>query len=148
MKFISHGLRETLTIAKTFARALPPGSLIVARGDLGAGKTAFAKGVAAGLGISEVVNSPTFNIVKVYRNTRLGAAHLNFYHIDAYRLEDPSAVREIGLDDLIGDPSGVCFVEWGQYIADYISAVKENVFQVELSYVSDRSRAIRIERIR
>jgi tRNA threonylcarbamoyladenosine biosynthesis protein TsaE len=115
MEFISNGQNDTLTLAKMFGRTLKGGEVILAYGELGAGKTAFCKGLALGLGIRQIVNSPTFNMMKVYPNPK----GLNLYHIDAYRLESKDAVSDIGFDEAIGNPDGVAFVEWPDFIKDY-----------------------------
>lgn len=112
MNFITKSLAQTINLGEYFARSLKGGEIIIAYGDLGAGKTAFAKGLAKGLKVKQIVNSPTFNIMKVYQGDKL-----NFYHIDAYRLEDKNAVSDIGLDEVIGNQDGICFVEWPQFIS-------------------------------
>jgi len=115
MKFVSHSAHETQIIAKSLARGLEAGSIILGSGELGAGKTAFAKGLALGLGIKQIVNSPTFNIMKVYQGERL-----KLYHIDAYRLEDPDSISEIGLEEALGEKDGISFVEWPRFISNII----------------------------
>ena len=81
-------------------------------GDLGVGKTVFTQGVAAGLGITEPVNSPTFTILQVYDEGRLP-----FYHFDVYRIGDPEEMDEIGYEDCFYG-EGVSFVEWADLIRD------------------------------
>lgn len=142
MEFISKSLKETNTLAKMFARTLKPGSVIISDGDLGAGKTAFAKGVAEGLGVKEIVNSPTFNIIKVYQ-----AKSLEFIHIDAYRLEDASASKDIGIDEYLGDENCISYIEWSEFIKEYIALVsKEKIYHVYIDYLSNSVRKIRIEK--
>ena len=101
--------------AITFGRGLKPGSIILAYGTLGAGKTCFAQGLAAGIGITKKVNSPTFNIIKEYLGNKL-----NFYHIDAYRLEDKNSVSDIGFEEIFGDLESISYVEWPEFIIDYL----------------------------
>ena len=108
MDFISHNEEETKVIAETLGRGLKPGY-----GTLGAGKTCFAQGLAAGIGITKKVNSPTFNIIKEYLGNKL-----NFYHIDAYRLEDKNSVSDIGFEEIFGDLES--YVEWPEFIIDYL----------------------------
>lgn len=96
------------------AKDARPGDIICLDGDLGAGKTVFAKGFAAGLSISEVVNSPTFVIMQVY-----GGGRLELYHFDLYRIGDASQLCDIGYEDYFyGD--GVCLVEWAALAEDVI----------------------------
>ena len=115
MDFISHNEEETKVIAETLVRGLKPGSIILAYGTLGAGKTCFAQGLAAGIGITKKVNSPTFNIIKEYLGNKL-----NFYHIDAYRLEDKNSVSDIGFEEIFGDLESISYVEWPEFIIDYL----------------------------
>lgn len=138
MKFISSSLKETETLAKMFVKSLPLGSLILAYGDLGAGKTAFGKGLGVGLGIKQIINSPTFNIMKVYTNSKV-----NFYHVDAYRLEDKNAVSDIGIDEVINSEDGICYIEWPMYIKKYLTNSK-NVYSVKIKYLTEKLREIEI----
>ncbi len=101
---------ETIEIAKTFSQSLKSGDIVALRGDLGAGKTAFVKGVAQGLGSAEPVTSPTFTIVNQYDGEKL-----TLFHFDAYRLENVSADDCDWLDDYFFS-DGVCLIEWAENI--------------------------------
>ena len=104
---------ETFAEAKKLAEGLNPGDVICMYGDLGAGKTLFAQGIASGLGIDESVSSPTFTIVNEYMG------RIPFYHFDVYRISDPDEMYEIGFDEyLFGE--GVCLVEWAELIEDVL----------------------------
>jgi tRNA threonylcarbamoyladenosine biosynthesis protein TsaE len=142
MDFISNSPAETYNLGKCLARGLHPGSVVLAYGTLGAGKTAFAKGVAAGLEIKQIVNSPTFNIMKVYQGK-----NLKLYHIDAYRLEDPNAISDIGFDEAIGNPDGITYIEWPDYISKWFKA-EQNLIVVRLEMLSEKKRKISIEEIK
>lgn len=97
---------DTLAIAHALAARLTPGTVLLLRGDLGAGKTAFVRGLAHGLGVApEEVSSPTFTLIQEYRGGRLP-----LYHVDLYRLS-PAEVDDLGLDDLICE-GGVVAIEW------------------------------------
>jgi len=141
MRFVSHSAHETQIIAKAFARGLEPGSIILANGDLGAGKTAFAKGLALGLGIKQIVNSPTFNIMKVYQGEKL-----KLYHIDAYRLEDPDSISDIGLEEALGEKDGISFVEWPKFIAPIIAQYK-HYYEIRVNVLDNSDRAIEINEV-
>ncbi len=108
----SHSEAETINIAKTFAMTLKSGDVVALKGDLGAGKTAFTKGVALAFGVDEAVTSPTFTIVNQYDGQKL-----TLYHFDAYRLENVSLSDCDWLDDYFFS-DGVCLVEWAENIID------------------------------
>ena len=105
---------ETFELGKKIGEAAKPGQVYTLNGDLGVGKTVFTQGVAAGLGITEPVSSPTFTIVQVYEEGRLP-----FYHFDVYRIGDIEEMEEIGYDDyFFGE--GICLIEWAELIRDII----------------------------
>ena len=97
-----------------FAKNIKPGSIICLDGDLGVGKSVFARGFARGLGITEPVTSPTFTLVQIYEGGRL-----NMYHFDVYRIGDPSEMYDIGYEDYFYS-DGVCLVEWASLISELI----------------------------
>ena len=105
---------ETVELGKKIGEAAKPGQVYTLNGDLGVGKTVFTQGVAAGLGITEPVSSPTFTIVQVYEEGRLP-----FYHFDVYRIGDIEEMEEIGYDDyFFGE--GICLIEWAELIRDIL----------------------------
>ena len=105
---------ETFQVGKSLGEKAYPGQVITLTGDLGVGKTVFTQGFAAGLGIEEPVNSPTFTIVQVYEQGRLP-----FYHFDVYRINDIDEMYEIGCEEYFYG-EGVCFIEWAQLIQEMI----------------------------
>lgn len=105
---------ETFELGKKIGQEAMPGTVYTLTGDLGAGKTVFTQGVAAGLGITEPVNSPTFTIVQIYEGGRCP-----FYHLDVYRIGDILEMDEIGYEDYFyGD--GVCLIEWADLIEEIL----------------------------
>ena len=106
--------RETWELGKKAGELTKPGMVIALDGDLGVGKTVFTQGFAAGLGIEEPVNSPTFTIVQVYEGGRLP-----FYHFDVYRLGDVEEMEEIGYEDCFYG-EGVCLIEWADLIREIL----------------------------
>ena len=106
--------KETFAIGEKIGREAAPGQVYTLNGDLGVGKTVFTQGVAAGLGIKEPVNSPTFTIVQVYEEGRLP-----FYHFDVYRIGDIEEMDEIGYEDYFYG-EGLCMIEWAQLIEEII----------------------------
>ncbi|HOO23308.1 MAG TPA: tRNA (adenosine(37)-N6)-threonylcarbamoyltransferase complex ATPase subunit type 1 TsaE [Clostridia bacterium] len=132
-EFRSHSVSDTYFLAKTLAKTLQGGEMIVLEGDLGAGKTTFTKGLAIALGISEdLVNSPTFTIMKEYDGK------LKLYHYDMYRLENSAEVGELGLEENFNDPDGVCVIEWNKF--DNL----KNVIKVKIEKEGKNSRKITI----
>lgn len=106
--------QETFELGKKIGEAAKPGQVYTLNGDLGVGKTVFTQGVAAGLGITEAVSSPTFTIVQVYEEGRLP-----FYHFDVYRIGDIEEMEEIGYDDyFFGE--GLCLIEWAELIREIL----------------------------
>ena len=114
ISFASNSADETFEYAKKLAEKLPGGSVILLSGDLGVGKTVFAKGFAKGLGIDAPVISPTFTIMQVYDSGRLP-----LYHFDVYRITDEDEMYEVGFEDYIyGD--GISLIEWPEKIEGLI----------------------------
>ena len=134
-KFITHNQDETKEIGHKLADLLPNGSVVLLKGDLGAGKTTLVRGVAEALGITEKVTSPTFNIMKLYLK---GTKPL--VHIDAYRLEDHNV--EIGLDEFIGIDRGLTFIEWPDYISNLIPS---NPTIITIRNIGNDDREITVE---
>ena len=110
-ELITKSEAETFALAESFAKQLTCGSVICLSGDLGAGKTIFAKGLCKGLGVQEHVNSPTFTIVNEYEGSMF-----NVYHFDMYRIEDESELIEIGYDEYLS-ADGICIIDWPSNIS-------------------------------
>ena len=128
----SHSKEETMAFAKAIANKLPNGSVLCFTGDLGAGKTTFVRGLAEGLNIKEVVQSPTFNIMKIYLK-----GDRPLIHIDAYRLADIDT--DIGLDEYIGYETGITVIEWPMYIQKLIPS---NAIEVVIKNLGDDNRQL------
>ena len=102
--------QETFELGRKLGENARPGQIYALDGDLGTGKTVFAQGFAAGLGVDDYVNSPTFTILQVYEDGRLP-----LYHFDVYRIEEPEEMEEIGYEEYFFS-DGVCLIEWAQLI--------------------------------
>ena len=110
----TNSAKETFLLGEKLGRQAAAGQIYTLNGDLGVGKTVFTQGVAAGLGIAEPVNSPTFTIIQEYEGGRLP-----FYHFDVYRIGDIEEMEEIGYDDyFFGE--GVCLIEWAELIEELL----------------------------
>ena len=112
MEFITHSPAQTEAVAEKLAKELSAGTVIAYRGDLGAGKTAFTRGLAKGLGAAEPVTSPTYTIVNEYLSGRLP-----LFHFDMYRLGSADELFDIGWEDYL-DRGGICAVEWSENVED------------------------------
>ena len=132
--FVSNSAEETMELGKKIAGAAPNGSTFCFTGDLGAGKTTLVRGIAQALNIKSVVQSPTFNIMKIYFD---GVKPL--IHIDAYRLADINT--DIGLDEYIGYETGLTVIEWPEFIKDLIP---ENAVTIEILNLGNTQRKITI----
>jgi tRNA threonylcarbamoyladenosine biosynthesis protein TsaE len=121
MRHFSGDPDETRSLASSFVRDLPAGTVVSLVGDLGAGKTEFVKGLAVGLGYSGAVTSPTFTILHEYRGGRLP-----LFHMDFYRLQDERELDEIGVDEYLR-AGGICAIEWGEKFPDRLPADTINV---------------------
>ena len=137
MEFITRSPQETERLGAALARYLLPGDVLAYTGDLGAGKTAFTRGLAAGLGITDRVTSPTYTVVNEYLNGRLP-----LFHFDMYRLHSADELFDIGWEDYL-TRGGVCAVEWSENVEDAL----EDPIRVELRKVDDdpEQRVISIE---
>ena len=110
----THDPEETFEVGRTIGMNAKPGQIYTLTGDLGVGKTVFTQGVAAGLGITVPVNSPTFTIIQEYEDGRLP-----FYHFDVYRIGDLEEMEEIGYDDYFFG-QGICLIEWAELIEEIL----------------------------
>ena len=135
MEFLTNSPEETERIGAALGKILPPGTILAYRGDLGAGKTAFTRGLARGLGCDEIVTSPTYTIVNEYLNGRLP-----LFHFDMYRLHSSDDLWDIGWEDYL-DRGGICAVEWSENVADAM----ENPIRVRIEKTGEESRRITIE---
>ncbi len=109
--YLSHSEQETRSLAEALAKSARPGQTYCLCGGLGAGKTAFAKGFAEGLGVQDEVVSPTFTLMHEYRG------RLPLYHFDIYRLPDEDALYDIGFDEY-RDANGICLIEWADQLPE------------------------------
>lgn len=135
MEFITHSPEETEKIGEALAKSLQPGTILAYRGDLGAGKTAFTRGLARGLGCKETVTSPTYTIVNEYLGGRLP-----LFHFDMYRLASSDDLWDIGWEDYL-DREGVCAVEWSENVQDAM----ENAITITIEKLGETTRQITIE---
>lgn len=124
-KIVIKNEEETKKFGKQLCEKLTAGSIVALTGDLGTGKTTLTKAIAAGLGVTDVITSPTFNIVKQYDSGRLP-----LYHFDVYRIGDVDEMYEIGYEEyFFGE--GVCVIEWADLIDEIIP---DDAMRIEIEY--------------
>ena len=135
MEYITNSPEETEKVGAALAQKLNPGTILAYRGDLGAGKTAFTRGLAKGLGCKELVTSPTYTIVNEYLGGRLP-----LFHFDMYRLGSSDDLWDIGWEDYL-DRCGICAVEWSENVEDAM----EGAITITIEKLGETSRRITIE---
>lgn len=135
MEFDVLNLEQLNEFGLKLAKQLPNGSVVALLGDLGAGKTTLVRSTAKGLGITEVVQSPTFNIMKLYLKGKRP-----LIHIDAYRLADINT--DIGLDEYIGYETGITMIEWPMFIKQLLP---DNTIYIDISVTGESSRHIKVD---
>ena len=135
MDYITKSPSETEAVGAALAAVLKPGAVIAYRGDLGAGKTAFTRGLARGLGVKESVTSPTYTIVNEYLS-----GSMPLFHFDMYRLGSEDELFDIGWEDYL-ERGGVCAVEW----SENVWGAMEDAVVVTISRLSEDTRRIKIE---
>ena len=135
MEYITNSPQETENVGAALGKILRPGTILAYRGDLGAGKTAFTRGLARGLGYTEPVTSPTYTIVNEYLGGRLP-----LFHFDMYRLASSDDLWDIGWEDYL-ERGGICAVEWSENVDDAM----ENAVYVTIHKTGEATRRIEIE---
>ncbi len=134
MEFITNSPQETEAVGAALGRVLKPGTVLAYTGDLGAGKTAFTRGLARGLGAAEPVTSPTYTIVNEYLSGRMP-----LFHFDMYRLSSADDLWDIGWEDYL-ERGGVCAVEWSENVAEAM----EGAIRVSIEKLGDEKRKITV----
>ena len=135
MEYITNSPSETEAVGAALAQVLQPGTVIAYRGDLGAGKTAFTRGLASGLGVTARVTSPTYTIVNEYLGGRMP-----LFHFDMYRLGSEDELFDIGWDDYL-ERGGVCAVEW----SENVWGAMEDAIVITITRLDEDTRKIDIE---
>lgn len=134
--FYTESEKETLELGCALAKNLHGGEIIVLEGDIGAGKTVFCKGLAHGLGITEIVTSPTYSINNIYDGKP------SFYHFDFYRITNEEEAIALGLHEHFGDPDIVCAIEWAENIDQLLN--KKKLIHVVIDKCSTTKRRLSI----
>ncbi len=135
MEYLTHSPKETEALGEALGKVLIPGTVLAYEGDLGAGKTAFTRGIARGLGINDPVTSPTYTIVNEYLSGRLP-----LFHFDMYRLSGADDLFDIGWEDYL-ERGGVCAVEWSETVNEALT----DPIRVRIEKTGEDTRKISIE---
>ena len=135
MEFITHSPEETEKVGQALGKILTPGTVLAYTGDLGAGKTAFTRGLARGLGATEQVTSPTYTIVNEYLSGRMP-----LFHFDMYRLHSSDDLWDIGWEDYL-ERGGVCAVEWSENVEEAL----DGAIRIHIQKTGEETRRIIIE---
>jgi len=130
----SDSAEKTYQIARQFAQRIKKGDVIALSGELGAGKTVFAKGLCRGLGCNQMVSSPSYTLVNIYQGD------YPIYHVDCYRLDSSNEIIDLDPDQLFY-PDGITIIEWAEKVRDYLPA---NTIQIEIEIIDESHRTIQI----
>lgn len=139
LRIISHSPEETRALGEKLAARLAPGDVVILEGELGAGKSELARGIARGLGVTDTVTSPSFTILNVYESGRCP-----LYHFDWYRLESAEELFELGLEEYLGG-DGIAVVEWAERCPE---ALPEKTIRIRLEATGDEERRIEAEELK
>jgi tRNA threonylcarbamoyladenosine biosynthesis protein TsaE len=132
--FISKSEADTLAFAAGVAGQITPGTIIALHGDLGAGKTVFARGLAKGLGITEPVSSPTYTIIQEYQ---LASGWL--FHLDLYRIRGAESALAFGVDEYLNEPAAIVLIEWPERITGLLP---ESTLHLSIEYLTEEERRL------
>ena len=135
--FVTHSAEETTELGRQLAAELKPGSVVLLRGELGAGKTTMVKGIAEGFRAADAgaVTSPTFTLIHEYRGPEI-----TLYHIDLYRIDTPRELDTLAIDDLI-DKNTILLIEWGEKFARF---VRERDVEIAIEHRGGDDRVVKI----
>lgn len=139
-EFYSNSNEETKNIAINLAKTFKGGEVVLATGPMGSGKTAFCQGLGKYIGVAKTINSPTFNLIKVY-----SSKSYTLYHVDCYRLENADEKqKDLGLDEILGDKNTICYIEWPNF-GDNTILNYHPVIRVKIDYIDENKRKLVIE---
>lgn len=145
LELLTKSAKETEKLGVKFSRNLKNGDCIALIGELGSGKTCFTKGIARGIGVKDIVSSPTFKIISEYDASaegRTSGKNVKFYHVDFYRITNYDELMNLGLEDLFFD-DGIVVIEWPDKFLDYLP---DNFIEVKFSIINNNTRRIIIRR--
>lgn len=138
------GAEAMRELGREIGGTLRAGDVVLLHGDLGAGKTTLTQGIAAGLGVDGLIQSPTFTLVNEHPATLATGEDVTLYHLDLYRLDDPEELGDIGWEEMIAPARGVTVVEWPERAGDWLP---ERFTLVQIDYLSVDERRVTVRRV-
>jgi tRNA threonylcarbamoyladenosine biosynthesis protein TsaE len=138
-KIILENLKETMLFGQKLALKCSGGDIFSINGPLGAGKTSLVQGMAKGLGVKETVNSPTFNIIKIYKFKNLKSSIQKFIHIDAYRLKSSQELLDLGIEEIFISKNSLILIEWGDKVKEILP---KNTKNIRIDYFKNNQRIL------
>jgi tRNA threonylcarbamoyladenosine biosynthesis protein TsaE len=138
LDFISHSLAQTERIGQRLGEYMQAGDVVLLLGNVGVGKTHLVKGIARGLGSTDLVTSPSFVLINEYQADPQHAG-LRIYHVDLYRIDDPAELTSIGLEEIWND-QGVCLIEWAERAQDWLP---NDHLAIHMQHLSETKRILR-----
>ena len=139
MNYTTTTEKETKSLGEKLGKDLNLGEIVILQGDLGSGKTTFTKGMAKGLGITEIITSPTFSLMNIYEY-----GENSLIHIDTYRLENERDLLDIGIEDYLGKPNTITIIEWPEKIKNLLN--KKMVTEITITHKNKNEREITASR--
>mgnify|MGYP003975142557 FL=1 len=139
MNYTTTTEKETKSLGENLGKDLNLGEIVILQGDLGSGKTTFTKGMAKGLGITEIITSPTFSLMNIYEY-----GENSLIHIDTYRLENERDLLDIGIEDYLGKPNTITIIEWPEKIKNLLN--KKMVTEITITHKNKNEREITASR--
>lgn len=144
MEYTSSCQEETIEAGKSLSTKLRGGDVVLLHGELGAGKTTFVKGLANGLGVKDIITSPTFTLMNIYKVKNSKFKIQNFVHVDTYRMKDEEELMEIGIEDYLGNEETICVIEWPEKVLGLLESVDKKV-NVNFEHLGGDGRRLKIE---
>jgi tRNA threonylcarbamoyladenosine biosynthesis protein TsaE len=144
MEIVAANTEQTQKFAEEIAVKLKPGNIVALYGDLGAGKTTFVSMVTKALGFSDRVQSPTFVISRIYGGCGSTSEIKHVHHLDLYRMQDSTDIKDLGIEDYLNQPDSLTFIEWPEVAENYLP---EKTVRIFFEILSENERKIHVQNL-
>ena len=144
MEIVAANTKQTRKFAEEIAAKLKPGNIVALYGDLGAGKTTFVSMVTKALGFSDRVQSPTFVVSRIYSGGNSTSEIKYIHHLDLYRMQDSTDIKDLGIGDYLSQPDSVVFIEWPEVAEKYLP---EKTIRIFFEILSENERKIHVQNL-